>query len=134
LTLLDRIAESDATLSENLSRGLFAELIIRPDWRCYFSHEQPQTQEWADKFVTAHARIPSMFSGKTIGLMPMMVLRYYYAGGLVEGWVYLNGAVVVTHSTEDFVFLFVDEPTAQQWNYPDEFFRYHTLDKGPKDA
>lgn len=113
-----------ATLSENVSEGLFNE-IAHSDWRIYTSINYSYTESLIRRFCGAHARVPGLFTEEMMGNTPLQVFRWKQDRAigkvLIEGALFLNGAVatvyapgVTTH------ILFVKEETAQAWNYPAE--------------
>lgn len=63
-----------------------------------------------------------MLTGEALALVPLEVLRCEVVGSLVEGFLYLNGAVLVTTTaSEEIVTLFVADQTAKTHGYPDDY-------------
>lgn len=123
------IALTPATVSENLSRGLFMEIIQKPTWRCYIASDTENFDELVHQFMNKDARVPSIVEGENLALVPLNVIRFTVpSGGSIEGWLYLNGAVIVTKAGRDEeTFLFVDSELARlNASYPEVFFDYRT--------
>jgi len=116
-------------LSNNLSAGLFTEIMARQDWRAYSSTQDRQDLgRLISLFMNSHARVPSALTGETLALIPLEAIRWegelYGKAFLIEGWVYLNGAVIVaTTALGEVVTLFVSNETAAAHKYPDDFLQ-----------
>jgi hypothetical protein len=129
------IAMTPATVSENISRGLFLEIVQRQDWRCYIASDTSDFEEMCSRFMNQDARVPSIVEGENLALVPLNVIRFTTPTGTVfEGWLYLNGAVVVTKAGKDEeTFLFIDSELARSTGtYPEEFFDYRVEQGEPQ--
>lgn len=129
------VSATPATVSENISRGLFLEVVNNAAWRCYVASDTGDFEELCSRFMNVDARVPSIVEGENLALVPLHVFRFSAPSGTVfEGWLYLNGAVVVTRAgAEEETFLFIDSELAISTGaYPEEFFDYRVEQGEPQ--
>lgn len=130
----DDLLTIEPTLSENVSRGMFHE-ILQQGWRAYSSEElgQEETQQLVDRFLRAHARIPGLITEKMMATMPIDSFRYTTEeGARILGSLFLNGAVVTVFPPNigSTLILFVNDATAEQWKYPEDGYHHIRIEDG----
>lgn len=117
------IMQSPATCSENVSTGLVVDMLGKSDWRAYSTYQgRSDLDDLIRRYLQNHARVPSMLTGEALALVPLEVLRCEIAGSYIEGFLYLNGAVLVTTTaSEEIVTLFVADELVTTHGYPDDY-------------
>ena len=122
---LDNLSTHEATLNNIRSKILFQEIFDQSTWRLYLSDDNPNIESLIKRFINAHAQIPGIFSDRMTAYMPVNIFRYNEQCKTIEGFFYINGAVVKIHDNSTTLLgLFVDEETASMWSYPDIFLSY----------
>lgn len=117
------IAGEEATLSPEMSQRAFGEIVAGP-WRCYASAIGAY-DDWINRYLSAHARVPGIVTDDMPSATPVYVLRWWRQApppGMAEGIVYRNGAVITiyTQGQAALKLLFVAEADATGWRYPEE--------------
>jgi hypothetical protein len=125
MTSLEELPTTDASLTPNISVGLFSEIFTQASWRLYLSTEHIETESLVRRFLSAHAQIPGGISDRLTGVIPIDTFRFTVEGRLHEGFLFLNGAVVkISNDQNQMVLLFIDEETSAMWGYPPKFLSY----------
>lgn len=119
---LEELSEMPATKTERESKALVGSIMLRPGWIYYNEEHEDLTLYLIRRFLAAHARMPGMFTPTVCGAPnPLAVVRYHSEKvDLVEGAVYLNGAIVrMSEEGNENLFLFISKDDAEFWNYPE---------------
>lgn len=124
----DDISKQEATLSEDISKRCFVEMFATENWVYYSSAVTSNLDYWIDRFLLAHARIPSLVNNaankkiKITAFVPLEVLRWRDGALLAEGVLFSNGAVVIfTSPQKQLQLLFLDKGTINLYKYPHNF-------------
>lgn len=122
---LEELSKTEASLSPNVSVGMFDEIFNQDLWRLYVSSDHLEAESLAKRFLNVHAQIPGGVSERLTGAVPLETLRFERGGRLHEGFLFLNGAVVkISNGQSYLVLLFIDEETSRVWGYPPNFLSY----------
>jgi len=125
MTTLDELSTTEATLPMLESAMLMEEIFNQSSWRLYVSTEYPETEILIRRFLNAHSKIPGLFSDELSGIIPMDTFRIKNDDNIIEGFLFLNGAVMKLHNNDKEIFsLFIDEETSVMWGYPNSFLSY----------
>lgn len=133
MLVLSDIDGLSATLSENISLGVYMELVT--DYRLYPSNKLDGVEQLARRFLSSHARVPGVLTKETIATIPVAVFQCPYpaefgCNGRIKGLLFSNGAVAKLAELseggevrEEALHLFVDDRTAKIWGYPSDFYQ-----------
>lgn len=116
------IPSMQATVSANVSQGMFIELLNKANMRLYTSVLYPNLEQLIDRFLASHARIPGIVTEQTLGIIPINVIRWDKRQEQlrIEGVIFLNGAVCTMYAPDKVIsFFFVDDHTAKSFHYPE---------------
>lgn len=121
--VLDEILTMDATISENISRGVVLELF-QQGWRLYSHKTTWDIEGLINRYLASHARLPGVLTDESFAWRPIEVFYFRENGIVHRGALFLNGAVYVQQDLttgDTATLLFVSNETAEKWVYPDGF-------------
>lgn len=133
---IEHIPEMKATINERESLGVLASICCKQDWIAYRERDELLTPYLIRRYLAGHARNYGFLTETMIGsVRAMAIIRFYndietinsskrtfLKVSLVEGAIFLNGAVVrMSHGEAEEHVLFVSKEDAEFWKYPDTY-------------
>lgn len=120
------ILENPPTSDDLTSYMVFSEILAFTEWRCYSSEQFPQIEWMIEEFIGGQAKMPGLISEELLAIRPIQILYGKTGPYNLRGATYLNGAYFEVTSKEGQVniLLFIDDDTANVFNYPSEGYIY----------
>lgn len=110
------IVDGKADTVADKARLLYLSLPSMGGWRHYYSTDQDDLEDWAERFLEKDSLMPGILNSRVHLKSPATIFECEIEGTYYKGAIYLNGGVVIDNGGG--IELHIEEDEAQRLRYP----------------